>query len=101
MSGGAAEANEFDELVNRNMMINCIKPTEMNKFLTGINMKCKNYQGNVVGVNLTEKRMASMRNDLYCEVIQKRNTLENEMMAAVLDQDENPVFSIDGFYSNM
>ena len=101
MSGGAAEGNEFNQLVNRNLMINSIKTTEMNKFLIGINMKCKNYQGNTVGVNLTEKLMASMRSELYCEIIQKRNSLENEMMIAVLAQDGVPVFSIDGFYSNM
>ena len=101
MSGGAAEAHEFDQLVNRNMMLNSIKPAEMNKCLVGMNMKAKNYQGNVIGVNLLEKRMATMRNELYHEVIQKRNDLENEMLKTALQQEDVPVFSIDGFYSNM
>lgn len=101
MSGGAAEGRAFDELVNRNMHLNNLKPEEMNKFTTGINMKGKNYQGNLVGINLTEKRMATMRNDLYCEVIAKKVTLENQMLNQVLDQEGIPEFSFDGFYSNM
>ena len=64
-------------------------------------MKGKNYQGNLVGINLTEKRMATMRNDLYCEVIAKKVTLENQMLNQVLDQEGIPEFSFDGFYSNM
>ena len=101
MSGGSDEGVEFDHLVNQNMMLNAIQPAEMNNFLTGINMKASNYQGNVVGVNLLEKRMSNMRNQLYCDIIQKKNDLEEEMLKAVLDQEEMPTFAIDGFYSNM
>ena len=101
MSGGSDEGVEFDHLVNQNMMLNAIQPAEMNQFLTGINMKASNYQGNVVGVNLLEKRMSNMRNQLYCDIIQKKNDLEEEMLKAVLDQEEMPTFAIDGFYSNM
>ena len=101
MSGGATDGNQFDELVNRNLMLTNIKPSEMQKFTTGINMSGKNYQGNMTGINFLEKRMSSMRNDLYCEVIQKKVALEDEMLQKVLAQDCIPKFSADGFYSHM
>lgn len=100
MSGGASEGEQFDRLVNENMLISCIKPHEMNKFVGGINMKAKNYQGNLIGVNLEHRHMAQMRNELYCEVIQKKNDLENQMMMEVLE-NEIPEFSADGFYSHV
>ena len=101
MSGGADEGEQFDNLVNQNMMLNAIQPAQMNQFLTGINMKAENFQGNLVGVNLLEKRMSTMRNDLYCEIIQKRNDLEEQMLKTILAQEDMPEFSIDGFYSHM
>ena len=101
MSGGATDGNHFDQLITRNLMVNNIKPSEMDKFLTGINMRCKNFQGNVVGINLMEKRMSSMRNDLYCEVIEKKVALEDQMLREVLMQEDIPEFSSDGFYSHV
>ena len=101
MSGGATDANQFDELVERNLMLNNIKPAEMQKFTTGINMSGKNYQGNLTGINFLEKRLSSLRRDLYCDVIQKKNELEDEMLKQVLAQDCIPKFSADGFYSHM
>ena len=96
MSGGATDGNQFDQLITRNLMVNNIKPSEMDKFLTGINMRC-----NVVGINLMKKRMSSMRNDLYCEVIEKKVALEDQMLREVLMQEDIPEFSCDGFYSHV
>ena len=100
MSGGSTDGNQFDQLVNRNLLLNNIKPAEMNKFLTGINMKATNYQGNVTGVNLLENRMSTMRNDLYCEVIERKVALEEQMLQEVLQQEISE-FSTDGFYSHV
>ena len=100
MSGGASEGEQFDRLVNQNMLVSSIKPHEMNKFVAGINMKAKNYQGNIIGVNLEHRHMSQMRNELYCEVIQKKSDLENLMMMEVLE-NEIPEFSADGFYSHV
>jgi len=69
MSGGASEGNQFDQLVNQNLLLNSISPKQMDGFTTGINMKARNYQGNMIGVNLEHQHMAKMRNELYTDVI--------------------------------
>ena len=100
MSGGATEGNQFDQLVNQNLLLNSITPKQMDGFTTGINMKARNYQGNMIGVNLEHQHMSKMRNELYCEVIQKKVELEDSMLAQVLES-EVPEFSFDAFYSHV
>ena len=100
MSGGASEGNQFDQLVNQNLLLNGITPNQMNNCLVGINMKAKNYQGYHLGVNLEHTHMAKMRNQLYCHVIQKKVELEDSMLKQVLE-NEVPDFSVDGFYSHI
>ena len=98
MSGGASEGNQFDQLVNQNLLLNSISPKQMDGFTTGINMKARNYQGNMIGVNLEHQHMAKMRNELYTDVIQKKVELEDSMLRQVLE-NEVPEFSFDAFYS--
>ena len=100
MSGGSTEGNQFDQLVNQNLLLNNISPHQMNQFLVGVNMKSKNYQGNIIGVNLEHQHMAKLRNELYCDVIQKKVELEDSMLKQVLE-NEVPEFSVDGFYSHV
>ena len=100
MSGDASEGNQFDKLVNQNLLLNSITPKQMDGFCTGINMKARNYQGNMIGVNLEHQRMAKLRNELYCEVIQKKVELEDSMLRQVLEI-EVPEFSFDAFYSHV
>ena len=100
MSGGASEGNQFDQLVNQNLLLSSITPKKMTDFCVGINMKARNYQGNMIGVNLEHQHMTRMRNELYCEVIQKKVELEDQMLQQVLE-NEIPEFSTDAFYSHM
>ena len=100
MSGGASEGNQFDQLVNQNLLLNSISPKQMDGFTTGINMKARNYQGNMIGVNLEHQHMAKMRNELYTDVIQKKVELEDSMLRQVLE-NEVPEFSFDAFYSHV
>ena len=100
MSGGASEGNQFDKLVNQNLLLNSITPKQMDGFCTGINMKARNYQGNMIVVNLEHQRMAKLRNELHCEVIQKKVELEDSMLRQVLE-NEVPEFSFDAFYSHV
>ena len=100
MSGGASDGNQFDQLVNQNLLLSSITPKKMTDFCLGINMKARNYQGNMIGVNLEHQHMARMRNELYCEVIQKKVELEDQMLQQVLE-NEIPEFSTDAFYSHV
>ena len=100
MSGGAEKGQQFDDLVNRSIELNNLKVHDMNKMLTQINMRGRNCNGNVVGIDLENKRMSTMRKQLHCEIIDKRIELEDQMLRTVLDSDEHPSFSFDGFYTD-
>ena len=100
MSGGSNEGQQFDELVTQNIVTNNLKIGEMQKFLTGINMRAENFNGQISGINLEHTRMSDMRNELYADIIQKKCTLEDEMMAKVVQASDNPEFSYDAYYSD-
>ena len=100
MSGGASEGNQFDHLVNENLLLTGITPKQMNSFCTGINMKARNYQGNMIGINMEHQHMSNLRKELYCDVIQKKVELEDSMLQQVLE-NEVPEFSTDAFYSHV
>ena len=100
MSGGSYEGQKFDELVTQNIVTNNLKVKEMGKFLTGINMSAENFNGQVSGVNLEHSRMTDLRNELYVDIIKKKNELEDAMLKKVLEQNEIPKFSYDAYYSD-
>ena len=100
MSGGSYEGQKFDELVTQNIVTNNVKVKEMGKFFTGINMSAENFNGQVSGVNLEHSRMTDLRNELYVDIIKKKNELEDAMLKKVLEQNEIPKFSYDAYYSD-
>ena len=101
MSGGADRGQQFDDLVNRSIEFNNIKVHDMNKMLKQINMAGRNCNGTLVGIDLENSRMSSMRKQLHCEVINKRVELEDQMLRKVIESSDNPSFSFDGFYTDM
>ena len=100
MSGGSSEGQKFDELVTQNIVTNNLKVKEMGKFFTGINMSAENFNGTVTGINLEHARLADMRNELYTDIIKKKDELEDAMLKKVLEQNEIPNFSYDAYYSD-
>ena len=100
MSGGADQGQRFDELVNRSIELNNLKVHDVNKMLKQINMGGKNCNGTTVGIDLENSRMTSMRKQLHCEIINKRNELEDQMLKRVLESTDHPSFSYDGFYTD-
>lgn len=93
MSGGAAQGQRFDDLVNRSVEFNNIKVHDMNKMLKQINMGGRNCNGTLVGIDLENERMSSMRKQLHCEIISKRVELEDQMLRRVLESTDHPKFS--------
>ena len=100
MSGGGNEAVKFNHLVTENIMTHNMNVHSTQKFLVGINMRGKNLQGNVVGINLEHKKMSSLRNQLYVDIIKRKCAIEDEMLQAVIDASECPLLSFDAFYSD-
>ena len=100
MSGGAEQGQRFDDLVNRSIELNNIKVHGMNKMLKQMNMGGRNCNGTLVGIDLENSRMTSMRKQLHCEIINKRNELEDQMLKRVLESTDHPSFSYDGFYTD-
>ena len=100
MSGGSNEGQTFDELVTQNIVTNNLKVNEMGKFFTGINMSAVNFNGQVSGINLEHSRMSNMRNELYIDIIKKKDELEDAMLKKVLEQNDIPKFSYDAYYSD-
>ena len=98
LSGGSSEGQQFDELVTQNIVTNNLKVAEMKKFLTGINMRAENYNGQISGINLEHARMSDLRKELYADIIQKKSTLE-ETLAKVVQDSDNQEFSFDAYYS--
>ena len=100
MSGGSSEGQKFDELVTQNIVTNSLKVKEMGKFFTGINMSAVNFNGQVSGINLEHSRMSDMRNELYIDIIKKKDELEDAMLKKVLEENDIPKFSYDAYYSD-
>ena len=100
MSGGGDEAVKFDHLVTDNLMAHNMNVHSTQKFLVGCNMRGKNLQGNVVGINLEHKKMSALRNQLYVDIIKRKCAIEDEMLQAVIDASECPFLSFDAFYSD-
>ena len=100
MSGGGNEAAKFDQAVTENIMAHNMNVHSTQKMLQGINMRAKNLQGNVCGINLEHQKMSNLRNQLYLDIIDRKSFLEDEMLQAVLDASDCPEFSFDGFYSD-
>ena len=101
MSGGAERGQQFDDLVNRSIEFNNIKVHDMNKMLKQINMAGRNCNGTLVGIDLENARMSSMRKQLHIEIINKRVELEDQMPRKVIESSDNPSFSYDGFYTDV
>ena len=101
MSGGASESAKFDQLVTENILVHNLNVHNTQKFLQGINMRAKNLQGTVTGINLEKPKMTARRNQLYIDVINRKSEIENEMLAAVLNSSDCPEFAFDGFYSDV
>ena len=100
MSGGSSQGQTFDELVTKNMVVNNLKVADLNKFLTGINMRAQNFNNQVTGINLEHARMSDMRNEVYSDIIQKKCDLEDEMMKSVVASSDYPEFAYDAYYSD-
>lgn len=100
MSGGGNESAKFNQLVTENIMAHNLNVHSLQKFFKGINMSARNLQGNIVGVNLEHRKMSDLRNQLYVNIIEKKNILEDEMLKAVIESSDCPEFSFDGFYSD-
>ena len=100
MSGGGDEAVKFDHLVTDNLMAHNMNVHSTQKFLVGCNMRGKNLQGNVVGINLEHKKMSALRNQLYVDIIKRKCAIEDEMLQAVIDASDCPLLSFDAFYSD-
>ena len=94
------QGQRFDDLVNRSVEFNNIKVHDMNKMLKQINMGGRNCNGTLVGIDLENERMSSMRKQLHCEIISKRVELEDQMLRRVLESTDHPKFSYDGFYTD-
>ena len=60
-----------------------------------------NCNGTVVGIDLENTRMSNLRKQLHCEIIEKRDELEDQMLRRVLLENEIPSFSYDGFYTDV
>ena len=101
MSGDGNQAAKFDRLVMENITVHNLNLHSTQKFLQGINMRSKNLQDNVSGINLEKPRMTALRNQLYIDIIKRKSALEDKMLAAVLDSSECPEFAFDGFYSDV
>ena len=100
MSGGGNEAVKFDHLVTENIMAHNLNVHSTQKMLQGINMRAKNLQGTVSGINLEHRKMSEMRNQLYLDIIGRKSAIEDEMLQSVLNASDCPEFSFDGFYSD-
>ena len=100
MSGGADESAKFDHMVTENIMAHNMNVHSTQKFLQGMNMRSKNLQGTVVGINLEHRKMSDLRNQLYIDIIKRKDALEDEMLEKVVNASDCPFFSFDGFYSD-
>ena len=100
MSGGGNESAKFNQSVTENIVAHNLNVHSLQKFLKGINMSARNLQGNIVGINLEHRKMSDLRNQLYIDIIEKKNILEDEMLKAVIESSDCPEFSFDGFYSD-
>ena len=100
MSGDPNHASRFDRMVTENIMLHNLNVKSTQKFLQGINMRAKNLQGNVVGINLEKPKMAALRNEMYVDIINRKSAIEDQMLAAVINSNDCPEFSFDGFYSD-
>ena len=100
MSGGVDESDRFNHMVTENIMAHNMNVHTTQKWLQGMNFRSKNLQGNICGINLEHRKMSDLRNQLYIDVIKRKNAIEDEMLQAVLNQSDCPFFSFDGFYSD-
>lgn len=100
MSGGADESAKFNDTVTQNVMAHNLNVHSLQKAFQGMNLRGKNLQGNVVGINLEHSKMSELRNQLYIDIIRRKNVLEDEMLQKVIDSSDCPEFSFDGFYSD-
>ena len=88
MSGNPEQSAKFDELVTENIFVHNMNVHGTQKMLQGINMRAKNLQGNISGINLEHRKMSKIRNQLYVDVIRKKSALEDEMLQKVIDASE-------------
>ena len=87
--------------MNRSIEFNNLKVHDVNKMFKQMNMGGLNCNGTLVGIDLEHKRMSDLRKQLHCEIIQKRNELEDEMLRKVVNENEIPSFAFDGFYTDV
>ena len=66
--------------MNRSIEFNNLKVHDVNKMFKQMNMGGLNCNGTLVGIDLEHKRMSDLRKQLHCEIIEKRNELENQML---------------------
>ena len=100
MSGGVDESAKFDQMVTENIMAHNMNVHSTQKWLQGMNFRSKNLQGNITGINLEHRKMSDLRNQLYIDIIRRKNAIEDEMLQSVINQSDCPFFSFDGFYSD-
>ena len=100
MSGGADESAKFNQSVTENIMVHNLNVHSVQKMFQGMNLRGKNLQGNVSGINLEHRKLSELRNQLYVDILCRKNAIEDEMLQKVIDSCDCPEFSFDGFYSD-
>ena len=100
LTGSESDGKDFDECFTTNVMINGLNVDRVGKLFTGLNMSGTNLAKTKVGIDLRQKRMTKIRNDLQTEIIQMKSELESEMLDKVLSTDGDKIFSFDAAYSN-
>ena len=100
MTGSSSECDDFDACVTKNMMINSLPPAKIGRLFHAMNMNGTNIQETKVGVDLQNTRMSRIRKEGEDEIIAMKVDLENEMLNEVVQSEETPVFSTDGFYTD-
>ena len=102
MTGSPEDCDDFDDCATKNMMINAITPRKMTDWLNGINMNGSSLiKNNKIGVDLTQNRMNRIKMNAEVEVIEMKTQLENEMLANVVNSEEEIDISSDGMYTDI
>ena len=100
MTGSSQECDDFDACFTKNLMINALAPAKIGRLFNAMNMNGTNIQETKVGVDLQNTRMARFRREGEDEIIAMKTDLENGMLNEVIQSEETPVFSTDGFYTD-
>ena len=81
-------------------MINALAPAKIGRLFNAMNMNGTNIQETKVGVDLQNTIMSRIRREGEDEIIAMKTDLENGMLDEVIQSEEMPVFSSDGFYTD-